>query len=104
MAHTPAPLPPEDRIFPLGDLALRSGALLPDARLTYRVIGQLNAERSNLVLLPMAAKIKRKLVIERERKTMIAEGVLSILEGINPRVLEEKLKSYTGGHAPGKGH
>jgi chemotaxis protein MotA len=54
---------------------------------------------ANLVLLPLATKIKRKLSVEKERKTMIAEGVLAIQEGVNPRVLEEKLRAYTGGHA-----
>jgi homoserine O-acetyltransferase/O-succinyltransferase len=38
--------------FRLGDLPLRSGRVLPDARLSYQVFGQLNASRSNLVLLP----------------------------------------------------
>jgi chemotaxis protein MotA len=55
---------------------------------------------SNLVLLPLANKLKRKLGVEKERKTMIAEGVLAIQEGVNPRVLEEKLRAYAGGHAP----
>ena len=55
---------------------------------------------ANLLLLPMANKLKRKLVLERERKTLIVEGVLSIQEGLNPRVLEEKLRSYAGEHAP----
>jgi chemotaxis protein MotA len=52
----------------------------------------------------MAAKIKRKLGIEKERKVLIAEGVLAIQAGLNPRVLEEKLKAYAGshGHAPAK--
>jgi chemotaxis protein MotA len=54
---------------------------------------------ANLILLPVATKLKRKLVIERERRTLIAEGVLSIQAGLNPRVLEEKLRSYAGGHA-----
>ena len=53
---------------------------------------------ANLLFLPMANKIKRKLVLERERKTLIAEGVLAIQEGLNPRVLEEKLAAYTGEH------
>jgi chemotaxis protein MotA len=57
---------------------------------------------ANLLFLPLANKIKRKLVLERERQTLIAEGVLSILAGLNPRVLEEKLRSYAGGHAPPK--
>ena len=52
---------------------------------------------ANLVFLPIANKLKRKLVIERERKTLIAEGVLSIQAGLNPRVLEEKLRAYVGG-------
>jgi len=51
---------------------------------------------ANLFFLPFATKIKRKLKLEKERKTLIAEGVLSIQEGINPRVLEEKLRAYTG--------
>jgi chemotaxis protein MotA len=55
---------------------------------------------ANLLFLPMANKLKRRLNLERERKTMITEGVLSIQEGLNPRVLEEKLKAFLGGHAP----
>jgi chemotaxis protein MotA len=54
---------------------------------------------ANLLFLPVASKLKRKLNIEKERKTLIAEGVLSIQAGLNPRVLEEKLKAYAGGHA-----
>jgi chemotaxis protein MotA len=57
---------------------------------------------ANLLFLPMANKIKRKLHIEKERKTLIAEGVLSIQAGLNPRVLEEKLAAYAGHHAPPK--
>lgn len=59
---------------------------------------------ANILFLPMAAKIKRKIGLEKERKQLIAEGVLSIHEGLNPRVLEEKLKAYVGFHldAPAK--
>jgi chemotaxis protein MotA len=57
---------------------------------------------ANLLFLPMGAKIKRKLAVERERQTMIAEGVLAILAGLNPRVLEEKMRAYAGSHAPPK--
>ncbi len=49
---------------------------------------------ANLIFLPVAAKLKRKLGIERDRKTMIAEGVLAIQEGLNPRVLEERLAAF----------
>jgi len=55
---------------------------------------------ANLIFLPMANKLKRRLALEKERKTVITEGVLSIQEGLNPRVLEEKLKAFLGGHAP----
>ncbi len=55
---------------------------------------------ANLLLLPLANKIKRKLVLERERRTLIAEGILGIQAGLNPRVLEEKLRAYAGEHAP----
>ncbi len=41
-----------DRCFRLGDLVLQSGKVLADARLAYRVYGQLNQVRSNLVLYP----------------------------------------------------
>jgi chemotaxis protein MotA len=58
---------------------------------------------ANLIFLPLANKLKRKLVVERERKTLIAEGVLSIQAGLNPRVLEEKLAAYAGGHGHAKG-
>lgn len=57
---------------------------------------------ANLIFLPIATKLKRKLVLERERRTLIAEGVLSIQSGLNPRVLEEKMRAYAGGHASPK--
>lgn len=53
---------------------------------------------ANLIALPMANKLKRKVALEKERKTLIAEGVLSIQEGLNPRILEEKLRAYAGSH------
>ena len=54
---------------------------------------------ANLIALPLSNKMKRKIALEKERKTLIAEGVLAIQEGLNPRILEEKLKSYGGHHA-----
>jgi chemotaxis protein MotA len=58
---------------------------------------------ANLLFLPIATKLKRKLTMEKERKTIIAEGVLSIQEGMNPRILEEKLRAFTGEEASGEG-
>jgi chemotaxis protein MotA len=51
---------------------------------------------ANILFLPMANKIKRKLALQKDRRTLIAEGVLSIQAGLNPRVLEEKIRAYAG--------
>lgn len=56
---------------------------------------------SNILFLPIANKLKRKVGLERERKMLIAEGILGIQEGLNPRVLEEKLRAYAGAEAAG---
>jgi chemotaxis protein MotA len=53
---------------------------------------------ANILFLPIANKIKRRLGIEKQRQTLIAEGVLSIQAGLNPRVLEEKIRAYAGAH------
>jgi homoserine O-acetyltransferase/O-succinyltransferase len=39
-------------VFELGDIALQSGAVLPDARLTYKTLGRLDPARDNAVLIP----------------------------------------------------
>jgi chemotaxis protein MotA len=57
---------------------------------------------ANLVLLPIANKLKRAVTSEKKRRTLLAEGVLGIQEGLNPRVLEEKLRAYIGHHEPAK--
>jgi chemotaxis protein MotA len=57
---------------------------------------------ANILFLPMANKLKRKIALVREQRVLIAEGVLAIQEGLNPRVLEEKLRAYTGQHGAAK--
>lgn len=57
---------------------------------------------SNLVFLPMAAKVKIKLQTEKDRKTLIIEGVLGIQEGLSTGALQEKIMAY-GGSVEGKG-
>ena len=42
----------DHQIFELGDFVLESGVTLPNARISYVTHGRLNAEKSNLVLLP----------------------------------------------------
>lgn len=42
----------ETREFALGDVSLQSGRVLPDAKLVYAVHGEMNADKSNVVLYP----------------------------------------------------
>ena len=49
---------------------------------------------ANLVCLPMAGKLKIRHRDEQMVKEMVLEGVVSILEGMNPRMLELKLRTY----------
>ena len=43
---------------------------------------------------PFANKLKRKSASEVKQKMMMIEGILSVLEGEAPRVIEQKLSSY----------
>lgn len=49
---------------------------------------------ANLVYLPMAGKLKLKSKAHLVAKEIMLVGVISILEGENPRLIEDKLKSY----------
>jgi chemotaxis protein MotA len=49
---------------------------------------------ANLLFLPVAGKLRLRARHEQALKEMMLEGVVSILEGMNPRILEIKLKSY----------
>lgn len=49
---------------------------------------------ANLVLIPIAMKLKRLSENEVFVKELIITGVLSIQAGDNPRIVEEKLKAY----------
>jgi chemotaxis protein MotA len=49
---------------------------------------------ANLLYLPMAGKIKFRLREEQIMREMTLEGVASILEGMNPRMLETKLLGF----------
>lgn len=49
---------------------------------------------ANLFLLPVAGKIKLRLRQEEIRREMVLEGVISILEGMNPRMIENKLLAF----------
>ncbi len=49
---------------------------------------------ANLILLPAAGKLKIRIREEQIIREMTIEGVVSILEGMNPRMLEEKLLGF----------
>jgi chemotaxis protein MotA len=49
---------------------------------------------ANLFFLPVAGKIKLRVRQEEVRCEMILEGVISIVEGMNPRMIETKLLAF----------
>jgi len=49
---------------------------------------------ANLFFLPMAGKMRFRARAEHQRREMMLEGIVSILEGINPRMLEIKLAGF----------
>jgi chemotaxis protein MotA len=49
---------------------------------------------ANLLLLPTAGKLRIRIRDEQIIREMTLEGVVSILEGMNPRMLEEKLVGF----------
>lgn len=53
---------------------------------------------ANLVFLPSAGKLKIKGREDQVLREMTLEGVISILEGMNPRILETKLLGYLVQH------
>ncbi|MGB8014252.1 MAG: flagellar motor protein [Terriglobales bacterium] len=56
---------------------------------------------ANLILLPAAGKLKIRIRDEQIIREMTIEGVVSILEGMNPRMLQEKLLGFlTHVHKP----
>jgi chemotaxis protein MotA len=51
---------------------------------------------ANLLLLPVAGKLRIRLREEQVQKEMVLEGVISILGGMNPRMLRNSLRSFVG--------
>jgi chemotaxis protein MotA len=49
---------------------------------------------ANLFFLPFAGKMRIRIREEYQRREMMLEGVISILEGMNPRMLEVKLAGF----------
>lgn len=49
---------------------------------------------ANLFFLPFAGKMRIRIRDAQQRREMMLEGVISILEGMNPRMLEVRLASF----------
>jgi chemotaxis protein MotA len=49
---------------------------------------------ANLIYLPMAGKMKLRIREVQIKREMTLEGVVSILEGMNPHMLETKLLGF----------
>jgi len=49
---------------------------------------------ANILFLPLASKIKRKIKLDLETKNMILEGAIGIMAGMNPFIIEQKLRGY----------
>src|SRR5580704_11971269 len=54
---------------------------------------------ANLFFLPAANKIKARFHHAMEAKELMLEGVCSIVEGMNPKLIRVKLEAFTQGHA-----
>jgi chemotaxis protein MotA len=50
---------------------------------------------ANLFFLPAAHKIKARAHLETQRRELMLEGVLSIVEGLNPKLIRTKLEAYS---------
>jgi chemotaxis protein MotA len=55
---------------------------------------------ANLLYLPMASKIRIRMQLFQRRDELILTGVTAIVEGENPRLIEDKLKGYCGSSIP----
>ena len=55
---------------------------------------------ANIFFLPAANKIKARIGLETERKELILEGIVGIVEGLNPKLIRSKLEAYAPGMKP----
>jgi chemotaxis protein MotA len=59
---------------------------------------------ANILLLPASTKIKARIESETELKELKLEGVVGIVEGLNPKLIRSKLEAYQYREkAPAKG-
>jgi chemotaxis protein MotA len=56
---------------------------------------------ANIVFLPAANKIKARVQAETQLREMMLEGVIAIVEGLNPKLIRSKLEAYIPTHPTG---
>jgi chemotaxis protein MotA len=49
---------------------------------------------ANILLIPIANKLKSHVQVQTQFREMVIEGLVSIAQGENPRAIESKLKGY----------
>jgi chemotaxis protein MotA len=54
---------------------------------------------ANLIFLPLANKMRRKIEIVAEKKLLVIEGAISILTGVNPYLIDEKMRTLADAEA-----
>jgi chemotaxis protein MotA len=57
---------------------------------------------ANIFFLPVANKLKARMRASSLRKDMVLEGVIGIVEGLNPTLIRMKLEAYQEAPAPRK--
>jgi chemotaxis protein MotA len=57
---------------------------------------------ANIVFLPMANKIKARAHQAAQARELMLEGVVGIVEGLNPKLIRSKLEAFVEHHAPAK--
>lgn len=58
---------------------------------------------ANIFFLPAANKIKARAQGVSHAREMVLEGIVGIVEGLNPKLIQVKLETYLAGHGPKKG-
>jgi chemotaxis protein MotA len=58
---------------------------------------------ANMFFLPTAGKIKARMNAAVQTKELMLEGVTSIVEGMNPKMIRMKLEAHLSHAAPAKG-
>jgi chemotaxis protein MotA len=55
---------------------------------------------ANLIFFPIANKLKRKIKLQASAKEMILAGALGVVAGLNPFIIEQKLRAYSHSERP----